>query len=277
MLADIHLHSTASDGMDTPARIAFLAREAGIGLISLTDHDTTGGVRECSEACRGYGIRFLPGIEISAGEGGNIHVLGYNIDPSRLQLELDRIRDDRTERMEKMVSLLKKAGMEVSMEDVRSIAGSAPLCRPHLALALVRKGYVLSVKEAFDRYIGAGRPFLVDRRRFSFAQAADLIHASGGLAVIAHPLLIKVERRMLTQYLSSLIDMGADGIEAWHSSHTLSDALELDAFARRRSMLVTGGSDYHGAMGAIRIGDGQRGRTRMDEDIRDLLSRAGIL
>ena len=108
MLADIHLHSTASDGMDTPARIAFLAREAGIGLISLTDHDTTGGVRECSEACRGYGIRFLPGIEISAGEGGNIHVLGYKIDPSRLQPELDRIRDDRTERMEKMVSLLKR-------------------------------------------------------------------------------------------------------------------------------------------------------------------------
>ncbi len=266
MKIDLHLHSSASDGTNTPAEVARLAYAAGMGAIALTDHDNVAGIGECARECERLGLEFVPGVEISAGGDREIHVLGYGIDHEKLGESLRALKDDRAVRMERIVEKVREQGMEISMDDVRKIAAGAPLGRPHIALAMVVKGYASSVKNAFDRYLGDGRSCCVPREKMSFARAAQLIHDAGGAAVVAHPALIKIERRMLTQLLLRLKDQGADGIEAFHSSHTPSDARELLLFARRHDMLVTGGSDFHGRVKSVEIGDGLAAWTDAQRD-----------
>ena len=256
MRADWHIHSTASDGTARPAEIARLAAREGFDAIALTDHDTMDGVGECADACREVGLAFLPGVEISTGGDREVHLLGYGLDAERVAPRLRLVRGDREERMRAMVEKCRMAGLDVTEEDVREIAGGAPLGRPHLAMALVRRGYASSVKNAFDRYLGDGRPCCVPRGRMPLIEAIEAIHEAGGVAVIAHPVLIRCERRMLTQTLAAMLEMGVDGVECWHSAHTPSDAAELAAFARRRGALRTGGSDFHGANKPTRLGDG---------------------
>jgi len=244
---DLHIHSTASDGTLRPAEVARLAAAEGFGAIALTDHDAMDGVAECAAACRAAGIAFLPGVEISTGGEREVHLLGYGPDPERLAPRLRLVRGDREERMRAMIAKCRAAGLDISEEEVVAVAGGAPLGRPHLAMALVRRGYATSVKNAFDRYLGDGRPCCVPRGRMPLEEAVERVHAAGGVAVIAHPALIRCERRMLTQVLAAMLDRGVDGVECWHSAHTGADVAELAAFARRRGALATGGSDFHGA------------------------------
>ena len=266
MRVDLHIHSTASDGTYSPAGIARLAAREGFGRVALTDHDTMDGAADCAAACREEGVAFLPGVEISTGGEREVHVLGYGLDAERIGPRLRLVRGDREERMRAMICKCREAGLDVTEEDVTAIAGGAPLGRPHLAMALVRAGYASSVKNAFDRYLGDGRPCFVPRGRMPLDEAIGRIHDAGGLAVIAHPVLIRCERRMLTQALAVMLDMGADGIECWHSAHSPSDAAELRAFARRRGALATGGSDFHGENKPTRLGDGLETWTRAEED-----------
>lgn len=271
MRIDLHLHSRASDGTLRPEEVALLAKEKGLDLIALTDHDTVDGLEECAEECARLGLGFLRGIELSTGGDREIHVLGYGIDPEKMRGNLASLRDDRLVRMEKMVERIREAGMDVSMEDVREISGGAPLGRPHVAMAMVKKGYASSVKNAFDRFLGDGRPCCVPRQRMSFQLAVEWIHDCGGKAVIAHPALIRGSRRMLTQTLAGLLDEGADGVEAFHSAHTPADAQEIESFARRRGVLVTGGSDFHGHVKDVELEEGLAGWTRREEDLMRLL------
>lgn len=273
MKPDLHLHSSCSDGTDTPEELARLAKEAGLDVIALTDHDTTSGVIRCQSACEALGIRFLPGVEISAGGEIEIHVLGYGIRADDMEQALQSQRGSRDTRMVRIVQLLNEAGIPVSMDDIEQAAAGAPLGRPHAALALVRLGYASSVKEAFSRWLGDGRPCCVRREKPSFAAAVDMIHQCGGAAVIAHPALLRTERRMLTQFLSEKLLCGTDGIEVWHSSHTSADCRELESFARRRSLAVTGGSDYHGHVKSVRPGEGTDRWPDPEKDLQLLLSR----
>lgn len=271
MRIDLHLHSRASDGTLGPEEIARRAKEKGLALIALTDHDTVDGLAACAAECERIGLRFLRGIELSTGGDREIHVLGYGIDAEKMRGKIASLRDDRLLRMEKMVERIREEGMDVSMEDVREISGGAPLGRPHVALALVKKGYASSVKNAFDRFLGDGRPCCVPRQRMSFKLAVDWIHECGGKAIIAHPALIRGQRRMLTQTLAELLREGADGVEAFHSAHTPADAREIEAFARRNGALVTGGSDFHGHVKDVEMEEGLNGWTRRDEDLARLL------
>lgn len=272
MRIDLHLHSNASDGTCTPAEVAAMAARAGLQTISLTDHDTVAGIGSCARECASLGLEFIPGIELSTGGDHEIHVLGYGIDPESMKSRLLSLRDDRYGRMEKTVLKMREKGMDVTMEDVLAMAGGAPLGRPHAALVLVNKGYASSVKNAFDRYLGDGRPCCVPRQRMNFALAVQWIHECGGKAVVAHPALIRTDRRMLTQLLRTLIEQGADGVEAFHSAHTPSDAQELQSFARRMGVLVTGGSDFHGKNKSVAIGDGLRAWNSRREDLARLRS-----
>jgi len=270
MRIDLHLHSRASDGTCAPDEVARLAAEKGLEAIALTDHDTVDGVAQCAAECARLGLKFLPGIELSTGGDREIHVLGYGIHPGNMKDRLLSLRDDRFGRMQKMVEKIREAGMDVTMDDVLAMAGKAPLGRPHAALVLVQKGYASSVKNAFDRFLGDGRPCCVPRRRMSFALAVQWIHECGGKAVVAHPVLIRTQRRMLTQLLGELMDMGADGIEVFHSSHTPADAQELLGFARRTGALVTGGSDFHGHAKSVDMEDGLGTWTSRAEDFNRL-------
>lgn len=256
MRIDLHMHSAASDGTMKPEELARYAAQQGLEAIALTDHDTTAGTERCAKECERLGLEFVPGVEISAGGEREIHVLGYYVDAQALEEQLRFARGDRFTRMQRMLEKIAEQGMDVSMQDVEQIAGGAPLGRPHVAMALVKKGYASSVKNAFDRFLGDGRPCCVQREKIGVQRAAELIHACGGAAIVAHPALIRCERRMLTQVLSSLMDMGIDGVEAYHSSHSASDAREIEAFARRRGALVTGGSDFHGRVKDVQMEDG---------------------
>lgn len=271
MRPDLHLHSTASDGSCTPEELARMAAEAGLDMIALTDHDSVEGIPRCARECARLGVRFLPGIELSTGGERDVHLLGYGIDPARMKDRLTSLKGDRRTRMEKTVEKIRECGMDVTMEDVLKMAGGAPLGRPHAALVLVQKGYASSVKNAFDRFLGDRRPCCVTREKLSFPLAVEWIHECGGKAIVAHPALIRTERRMLTQLLAVLLEQGADGLEAFHSAHTPSDAREIESFARRRGALVTGGSDFHGAIKSVRMEDGLRCWTRRSEDLERLL------
>ncbi len=244
-LIDLHLHSRCSDGTQSPAALASLAREAGLFAFSLTDHDTVSGLDEALKASRALGLLCLPGIELSISYGpGEIHLLGYGVDhTSRLLRDtLEVLAAERVERMEKMVSRLQSLGVPAEFEEVRAMAGGRILSRLHLALYLLRHGHVASRDEAFERYIGNGRPAYVRRRRLNLKEAIDLIVVAGGLPVYAHPGL--TGRDDLIEYL---VRLGLRGIEVHYPRHSPGERAKYLKICDRFDLIATGGSDFHGA------------------------------
>jgi predicted metal-dependent phosphoesterase TrpH len=248
---DLHCHSTASDGTYAPAEVVGLARQAGLSALSLTDHDTVAGIPEAAAAARSAGIDFIAGIEISAEypHPGTMHILGYGVDPEndtlkKLTATLIAGRDARNP---KIVQKLNDMGICVSMEEWESQAKGEVLGRPHLAAVLVRKGYVSSIKQAFDKYIGQGAPAYFDKERLSPRQALERIHQAGGLPVLAHPTQLRTSNdAQLDRVLKDLVDLGLSGIETIHSDFTAADVQRMTRLAERYGLLQTGGSDFHG-------------------------------
>lgn len=250
-LADLHTHTTASDGLHRPADNVRMAKEAGLAAIAITDHDTVAGIAEASEAGRSLGVEVVPGVEISTStEGQEVHVLGYYMDVSDSQL-IDRLisqRRTRDLRNEGIVARLNQLGIPISMEMVMEAAGRKPgleetIGRPHIAEALVRMGAVATVQEAFDRYLASGKPGYVDPPpRISPEEAFRWIHEAGGTAIVAHPGLYRNDA-----LAEKLLLSGADGLEAYHSDHSPEAEAFFSELAKRHGKLVTGGSDFHGA------------------------------
>lgn len=244
-MIDLHSHTTASDGQHPPRELVRLAHAAGVRRLAVTDHDTVAGLAEAEEAGRALGVEIFAGIELSALlNGREVHVLGHFIDPrdptlSSLSLDL---RAERRQRMEKMIQKLAQLGVPVTMQEVERFSGGENLGRPHLARALVERGWVKDVKEAFDRFLGNGRPACVDRERLDADRAIALIHGAGGTATLAHPGVSKVERHELEQ----LARAGLDGLEAHHSDHNPSVKEKFLAIARDLDLVPTSGSDFHG-------------------------------
>jgi len=244
-MIDLHSHTTASDGEHPPRELLALARAAGVTTLAVTDHDTVGGLERAEEAAREAGIRLVPGIEVSTEtDGREIHVLGHFVDRTEPTLAAfsDRLRTERAERMGRLVDKLRTLRFPVTLEEVERIAAGAHLGRPHLALALVERGYVTSTKEAFDRFLGDGRPAYVDRLRIETEEAIQLLHGAGGTATVAHPGSSKVSPYTLER----LARAGLDGLEVFHPDHVPSQREALLRTADALGLIPTAGSDYHG-------------------------------
>lgn len=272
---DLHMHSTASDGTLTPRQLVAEVAKAGLSAMALTDHDTISGCEEAAAAAAEAGIDFLPGIEISCEfpRPGTMHLLGYGVDMASPALKdlTRRLIEGRTRRNTTIVRLLAEAGIDVTEDELLAEAKGGTVGRPHLAAILVRKGFCSTVQDAFNRYLGQGGRFYIDKETTTSRQAIDLIHQAGGLAVLAHPAQLRRENNaQLMTVIKSLADQGLDGIEVIHSDHRESLIDHLTELARKLGMVTTGGSDFHGdSKPHIRLG--HAGRRRIPRDMYDRL------
>lgn len=243
---DLHIHSTASDGRLSPEEV--VARSAGLGLttIAITDHDTVDGIVPALEAAEAFpGLRVIPGVELSTDvTQGEVHILGYFIDYTsrELRARLERMRNSRRERAQGMIAKLRDLGIHVEWRRVQEIAGSGSIGRPHLAQAMLEKGYVASFSEAFDSYIGRGSPAYVERKKMAPVDAVELILGAKGLPVLAHPLTINDPEAMVIELKTA----GLVGIEAYYKNYNTDEVSGLASLAEGYNLVATGGSDYHG-------------------------------
>lgn len=244
---DLHTHSTASDGIYSPTELLHKAKEIGLRVLALTDHDTTGGLEEAAQAARSLDIDLIPGIEINTDvSGGEVHVLGYFPEFQRpeFQTVLKVLRDARERRGQRMVELLNEHGVNIVWERVREIAQGA-VGRPHVARALLEAGYVQTIGEAFDKYIGTGCYAYVSRYKLTPEDAVHLITSANGLPVIAHPLELPGLDE-LRNWLPGLCEAGMVGLETYYGTYTPENERELLALANAYNLIPTGGTDFHG-------------------------------
>lgn len=248
-MIDLHTHSSRSDGSDPPERIAELAAKAGCTAVALTDHDRVDGIDAARRRGQELGIEVVGGCEVSCTTAfGTLHLLAYFVeeDDGPLHAELERLQQWRSERNARLAARLAELGLPVTLEEMEAEAGGVGVGRPHVAAILVRKGVVSSIQEAFDEWLGDGRPAHVERPRLGVAEAIRLVRASGGVAVIAHPLSLRLEPGQLDQAVQEMAAEGIGGLEAIYGRYTAAEREMLSALARRHDLVVTGGSDYHG-------------------------------
>ncbi len=251
MRIDLHTHSRASDGTQSPAEVMRAAAEAGIDVVALTDHDTTLGWDEASAAAAELGLDLVLGIEISTRfRSAGVHLLAYlpDAEDSALVTTLDRILEGRSERMPAIVANLREMGVDITADDVRQAAGGTTVTgRPHVADALVASGVVASRAEAFERFLNPGRPGYARRYAADLEDVIPLVVASGGVPVVAHPWGRTARAELTRTAFAELKELGLAGIEVDHQDHTADDREQLRAIARGLDLVVTGSSDYHGA------------------------------
>ena len=251
-MIDLHLHTTASDGLLTPSELVRQARAAGLSIFSITDHDTTAGADAARVPAREAGLELVPGIEITAvADGRDVHVLGYFIDTAspRLREFLVQQRDDRLRRVREMGELLAALGVPVDVAPITADAAQGrSVGRPQIADALIAAGHVAARNEAFNRYLASGGPAFVPRRGTRPEAVIDLIHAAGGLASMAHPGVTGRD-----DLLPALVAAGLDALEARHADHDAATEAHYRARARELKILITGGSDFHGADAGHRV------------------------
>jgi len=244
---DLHIHSTYSDGTKTPAEILDIVRKKQLAAFSITDHDNIGAYFEVRELLNDDDPELIPGVELSAGRGGeDLHILGYlmNTESELFLSELMRFREIRNRRGAKMLKVLKKLGMDIPLDMVKEIAGQSAIGRPHVARAMVETGAVKQMDEAFVKYIGLEGPAYVPKANLSPCEAIELIHAAGGLAFLAHPRIAGASK-----YIDEFISYGLDGIEVYHPYHYSNHARMFAGIVKDNSVLGSGGSDYHGREG----------------------------
>jgi 3',5'-nucleoside bisphosphate phosphatase len=248
---DLHCHSTASDGTLSPTEVVRLAKQSGLSALALTDHDTIAGVAEAAAEAKTLGIDFLPGIEISAEypHPGTMHILGYGVDPDsailkELTTTLIAGRDNRNPRI---VAKLQQLNVAITMEEVEAEAGGKVVGRPHIAAILHRKGYVSSIKQAFEKYLAQGAPAYFDKERLTPKQALEMIRQSSGLPVLAHAIQLRTDNDgQLDRVVKDLVDLGLAGIEVFHSDHNPEWIAKCEKLSAKYKLLKTGGSDFHG-------------------------------
>jgi len=244
-LVDLHLHSTASDGKLSPAALISKAAEIGLKAVALTDHDSVDGIIPALEAAKAFpALTFIPGVEISTDlADGEAHILGYFIDYTSPELlkSLEKFRDSRLNRGQRMVEKLGELGFKLEWPRVQEIAGDGAIGRPHIARAMQEKGYIASFEEAFN-YIGHGGPAYVSREKMTPEEAVALIKRSGGLPVLAHPFTVKEPEAMVI----SLKAVGLAGIEAYYKDNTPQATAATLKLAGKYGLIPTGGTDYHG-------------------------------
>jgi predicted metal-dependent phosphoesterase TrpH len=283
---DLHTHSTESDGSEPPRSIPERAAAAGCSAVALTDHDSLNGLAEARSAADRLGITLVPGCEVSCrkpppppGQGaiGSVHVLVYFVEPGEgpLQDELLALRRDRAERNASLRARLAELGVPVDYDAmVAEAGGEAGLGRPHFARALVRAGAAADIDDAFDRFLADGRAAYVPKARLSPADVARLAAASGGVAVLAHPLTLGLDPSALERLVGELAEAGLGGIEAIYGRYTTDQRRGLRRMAQRRGLVATGGSDYHGTFKPdLEVGTGMGDLDVPDSALEELATR----
>ena len=243
MRVDLHIHTTASDGTYTPGEVIELALQEGLSAIAITDHDTLSGAKEGLIIGQEIGFEVIPGVELSTDfNGTDVHILGYLIrDFDRIEQVLNQIQQLRLTRAERMVRKLKQLGVKIEMDDVLEEAKGDSVGRPHIAAAMVKKGVVSSVREAFELYIGDDKPAYIPKPKLTPLQAVELIISSGGVPVLAHPGLTNRD-----DLIPKLVEGGLKGIEVYYPEHTEGQTRRYLSIAHRYDLIPTGGSDFHG-------------------------------
>lgn len=270
---DLHTHSTASDGTDSPARLVENAFSAGLCAIALTDHDTTAGLAEAEAAGRETGLDVIRGCEISTmTEKGEIHIVGLWLprDTTLLQAGLDYLANRRRQRNERMVEKLCSLGLPMTLADLKEKAGDGSIGRPHMAAVMVERGYVRDTAQAFRDYLGNGGKAYVPKAVFTPEEGVRLLAANGATPVLAHPLIRHAySAAWLHALIERLVPCGLDAIEAWHTEQDTADSRQCMAWAKEFGLGVSGGSDYHGAnKPGVRLGTGS-GRLCVPEQVAD--------
>ena len=248
---DLHLHTTVSDGALRPDELVRAAASVEIRVMAVTDHDSVDGIHEAERAASGLPIEVIPGIEVSASQGTDeVHVLGYlfDADDPDLRQALSRLQEGRVAHARDMVERLGALGCQLDWDRVMAMAGGSSIGRPHIAKALVELGYVASVDEAFSRFLKRGGPGYVEGRKPLPQEAVSLISAAGGVASLAHPIIVGASdyRLDLTRLLPAMAEAGLQGIEAYYKGYTPEITAALLALAARYRLVPTGGSDFHG-------------------------------
>ena len=264
---DLHIHSTASDGSLTPAAILDHARKLNLAAIAITDHDSIEGSREALRAGIPSCLHFLSGVEISAAHppflpgSGSFHILGYGIrlDDTVLNQTLKRLQEVRKNRNPKIIRRLNELGCAVSLEEIRQIVGKGQIGRPHIASALMKKGYVTSINEAFKKYLGTGKPAYVDKERIGCEEAIKMIRNAGGIAALAHPGLLDMpDEQRLEVLIQNLIEIGVGAVEVYYPQHTAGQTERYMRLSKKYGLLMTGGTDFHGSITPeIKMGSGK--------------------
>ncbi len=263
---DLHVHSTASDGTLTPSEVVDRAASVGLSAFALTDHDTLHGVAEAKERAawhkaQGHPVEVYPGVEISAAyKKRDIHILGLLVDESNeiLDRTLSASVENRDRRNDKIIEKFAELGITLTMEELQEGAPGSVITRAHFGRALLRKGIVSSIQEAFEKYVGDNGPCYTAREYMSPEQAISLIKKAGGVPVLAHPLLYNLPHDELYALVDRLKKAGLKGIEVYYSSNRGQDEANVKALANHFDLVATGGSDFHGAMKpAIELGSGK--------------------
>jgi len=247
---DLHTHSLHSDGAQTPTDVVRTAAAAGLSAIALSDHDCITGVQEAMDAGKALGVEVIPAVELSAQSDTELHILGYFVDihNQKLQDTMAYALQVRDERQEETCRKLREQGFDITMEEARAEANGNPvLCRAHFAQIMVRKGYAESVKDAFKRYLSVGCYAYSNRQALTAKEAITLIREAGGIAVAAHLHLIKKPDDELKEYLKELVSYGLDGVEGYYTDYTPDMEQRYRAMAKELGLVISGGTDYHGA------------------------------
>ena len=260
-MIDLHTHSTYSDGSDTPEQLVCRARRLGLAALALTDHDTLLGVPAFLDACRAQRLTGFAGVELSAEvPAGTLHVVGLGIDPACGELgeALGRLQDGRDWRNHRILERLQALGYALKWDEIAAFAGEDVVGRPHIAQAMIARGWVATVQEAFDRFLAKGAPAYVDRYRLTPQEALRLIRQAHGIAILAHPGTWLADPQQLEAGVGELKTAGLAGIEAYYTTHDPGQTIDYLRLAKRQGLLVSGGSDYHGiqARPDIELGTG---------------------
>ncbi|MFH1682171.1 MAG: PHP domain-containing protein [Candidatus Woesearchaeota archaeon] len=251
--ADLHVHTTISDGTFSPSQVVFIAAKIGLQAIAITDHDSVGGIDEATETLRKYSnhinVEIISGVEISTDfPNGRMHILGFCINHGNADLNalLERGKESRKNRELGIIEKLNSLGMSITIDEVRAITGKKDLSRPEFAKALLHKKCVADIHEAFSRYLKKGMPAYVRRDKVGPAEAIDAIRAAGGIPVLAHPTQLKLGTEDLRELIADLVPKGLQGIEVYYPSHTRSETDDYTRIAEQHHLIQTGGSDFHG-------------------------------
>lgn len=274
-LIDLHTHSTASDGSMSPRELVRHAKESGLAAVAITDHDTIDGVEEALDEGAKIGIEVIAGVETSVDFNPEMHILGYFFGDTFKNLEhtLEKLRLSRNERNPKMVENLKSLGFDITMEEVRAEAKGNIVARPHMASVLMKKGYVKSVREAFDKYISDGKPAFVKKDKMTPEECVEAITKAGGIPVIAHPIFLYLTWGKLDELVGRLVKVGLKGIETYYVENSGDDTGNLLRIAIKHNIIPTGGSDFHGIFKPdIKIGKG-KGNLYVPNEVLERLKR----
>lgn len=278
---DLHVHSTCSDGSETPEQVVELAVDCGLTAVALTDHDGLGGIASARDRAERLGIVFVPGCEVSCSfSPGAMHVLSYFAEPGEgpLQDELARLRDDRVQRNERLVQRLGELGLPVSLDEVRALAGGSVIGRPHFAALLVANGAASSVDDAFVRILAKGAPGYVPKARIDVGSFIAAAMRSGAVTALAHPFSLGLDPPALELVVAELADAGLAGMECYYGRYKPEERAGLVAMAERHGLVTTGGSDFHGSFKPdLRVGTGTGDLRVPDAALAGLLARRADL